>query len=285
MMIRKAAAIAACAIVGLGVLTACSPDSQADSAAGGDCEPAHEFKTVSDGVLTVSAYELPPFGTFSGNEFGGIDGAILDEIAAMECLTVKASPGAAAAVIPTVQGGRADLAATGWYRTAARAEVVDLTDPIYLDQMALVSKSGISSIPELKEQGLSVGSVDGYLWVEDLKKYLGSSFKTYASGLNCNQDLEVGRVDVCVDSIGSGSYAAKDMDGIKVELVEPFDEVAASIEPAQTTFPIQKGHEDLLTALNEDIATLRENGRLAEILEENGLDPSGAEPGEARLIG
>ncbi|MBN0048485.1 hypothetical protein JS756_31170 [Streptomyces actuosus] len=70
-----------------------------------------------------------------------------------------------------------------------------------------------------------------------------------------------------------------------MKVAESFKEVAASTEGAQSTFPVRQNSTDLLTALNEDIAELRENGRLAEILKANGLDESAAEPGEPRLIG
>jgi polar amino acid transport system substrate-binding protein len=66
--------------------------------------------------------------------------------------------------------------------------------------------------------------------------------------------------------------------------VEPFDEVAASVAAAQTTLPMPKGHEDLFKALNEDIARLRVDGTLAEILTKHGLDASAADVGEPRLI-
>lgn len=265
-------------------VTACSDSSASGSLEiSDDCEPAHEFKTLKSGTLTVITFDLPPYSKVEGRDMVGVDGDILREIAMMECKTLTVSSAGSAAVIPTVQAGRADLAAGDWYRTAARAEIVDLTDPIYLDQMAFVSEDGVTSVPQMKEEGLTVGSADGYLWVEDLKDYLGSSMKTYPSGLNCYQDLAAGRVDVCVDAFGAGVYATEGKD-LKVAVAEPFDEVAATKDAAQSTFPMPKGHEDMLTAFNEDIATLRENGKLAEILEKHGLDPSAAEVGEPALI-
>ncbi|WP_338899912.1 transporter substrate-binding domain-containing protein [Streptomyces sp. TG1A-60] len=126
--------------------------------------------------------------------------------------------------------------------------------------------------------------MEGYLWVADLKDYLGGKLKTYPSGVNCYQDLQAGRVDVCVDAYGAAVYSTKGKN-LKVEKAKPFDKVAASVEPAQSAFPMPKGHEDMVKAINEDIAELRSRGELAKILTKHGLDASAAEVGEPRLIG
>lgn len=277
MMATAVALVASVGLAGCG-------GAPANSTVSDGCKPAHTFPTLSEGTLTVVSFDLPPFSKVEGNKLTGIDGEILAKIAAMECLTLTVKPAATAAVIPTAQAGRADLAAGDWYRTAERAKVVALSDPIYLDEMGLVSKDGVSSIPDVKAQGLTLGSADGYLWVEDLKNYLGSSMKTYATGLNCYQDLEAGRVDVCTDSVGAGNYSAKGKD-LKVVRVQPFQDVTASVEAAQSTFPIPMNKPELLKAINEDIFALRGSGELADILAKHGLDASAAEPGEPRLIG
>lgn len=278
---NKRLALAATLVTSTALLSACASSGGGGSAAE-DCSPAHEFSTMSEGKLTVSAYDLPPFTQVEGDKLVGVDGAILDEIAKMECLEVVVQSAAASAVIPAVQTGRADVAAANWYRTAERAEVVNLTDPIYTDQMALIGEDAPTEIPKLK--GEKVGTVDGYLWVADLTKYMDKSLKIYNSPQNMYQDLESGRIDYAVDSFGSGVYNVKD-DAVDVVVADKFDEVAASMEGAQSCFPLPKGNDAMLKAFNEDIAELRESGRLAEILVEHDLDASAAEPGEARLIG
>jgi polar amino acid transport system substrate-binding protein len=244
-----------------------------------DCKPAHEFETVQDGTLTVTTFDLPPFTQVKGHELAGVDGDILYAIAERECLTVTVVPQATAANIPTVKVGRADLTAAAWYRTAERAKIVALSDPLYTDQMGIISKQGISAIPELK--GRTVGTVDGYLWVQDLQKYLGSDLKIYSTTLNMYQDLAAGRLDVGVDSFGSGEYNAE---GLRVEVAQPLDAVAASQQGAQIAYPINADNAAMLEAVNEDIAELRTSGELGRILERNGLDRSAGDVGEPELI-
>jgi polar amino acid transport system substrate-binding protein len=50
-------------------------------------------------------------------------------------------------------------------------------------------------------------------------------------------------------------------------------------------FPMAMNNPDLFTAVSEDVVTLRDNGIIAKILEDNGLDPSAADPGPLKLIG
>lgn len=266
------------AVLIVGGLGGCAKPVASGQVARG-CEPVHEFDTVQDGTLTVTTFDLPPFTQVKGHELAGVDGDILYAIAERECLTVTVVPQATAANIPTVKVGRADLTAAAWYRTAERAKVVGLSDPLYTDQMGIISKQGISAVPDLK--GRKVGTVDGYLWVEDLQDYLGSDLKIYSTTLNMYQDLAAGRLDVGVDSFGSGEYNAKDME---VEVARPLDAVAASLQGAQIAYPVNADNTAMLKAFNEDIAELHESGEIARILERNGLDRSAGDVGEPELI-
>ncbi len=276
MYLRKTLACAA-ALAMASTMAACGGSS--DSTVSSDCKPAHDFPTVKKGTLTVALYDLPPFAKLEGKTITGVDGDIINAIAKKECLTITAKPAATAAVIPMVQAGRADLAVADWYRTAERAEIVALSDPLYTDQMALISKSGVSDISELKDK--KVGTVDGYLWVGDMKKYLGSSMKVYSTTLNMNQDLKAGRIEVGIDSFGSGKFNNKDLE---VKVAESNPEIRASQEGAQASFPIPQSNKKLLAAINDDIAELHKTGKMAKILVKNGLDASAADTGAPRLI-
>jgi len=267
-------------LVAASTLAACGVGDASVGSVPDDCKPAHDFDTVKDGTLTVVTFDLPPFTKVEGRDMSGVDADILKAIARKECLTLTVMSQAAAANIPTVQAGRADITAAAWYRTAERAEIVDLSNPLYTDQMGLVSEDGVSTIPDLK--GRPVGTVDGYLWVDDLKNYLGSGLRIYSSTVNMYQDIKAGRIDVAVDSYGSGVYNAS---GLKVEVAAPLDAVAASRQGAQASFPMLKDNQDMLDAFNADIAAMHESGEIERILVEHGLDASAAETGDPQLIG
>lgn len=294
-MFRRATAGLATAVLATGLLTACG--STGESTVPDDCEPAHKFETIEEGVLTVSAYPLPPFSIIKGDtqghdgipvsqgaEMGGVDGEILADIAAAECLELKVNTTAPAAVLTTVEAGQADLAAANWYRTVDRAEILDLSDPIYADEVGIISVDGASDFTELKEQGRRVGTVLGYMYVDDLRDYFGNDLVLYNSPLTMYQELRSGSLDAGVESAAVGA-AYVEGTNLKSVVAEKHDDIRFTHEPAQSTFPVRQGNTGLLEALNANIAELRESGRLAEILESHGLDPATADPGEPRLIG
>jgi polar amino acid transport system substrate-binding protein len=278
-MRKRNVLIAAALVTAAASLTACGGSDSSSSASAG-CKPAHQFSTAAKGKLTVATYDLPPFTKVEGKDLTGTDGDILKAIAKKECLSLDVKAMGTAAVIPTVQAGRADVAAGDWYRTAKRAEIVNLSDPLYTDQMAFVSKEGVSKVSDLT--GKTVGTVDGYLWVDDIKKVLGSSVKIYPTTANMTQDLKAGRISVGIDAYGSAKFTNPDL---QVKVTESDPRVAASQEGAQAAFPMPKNNKAMLDAFNADIAELRSSGELAKIMTKHGLEASAADTGSPRLIG
>lgn len=266
------------------VLTACSTGASGSQQAASDCKPAHTFSTVASGKLTVAAPDFAPFVTLTGGTPSGIDVDIAQAIAEMECLTPTYSQVDYSGAIPAVQSGRADVAIGDYYRTTTRAEVVGLSDALYFDGMGIISKDGVTDIPTIITR--KVGTVDGYLWVADLKKLMGDNLKIYKSNVEMWADLKAGRIDVGIDSIPAGAYHAKENGSEwRVGTAQADSRVGASAKPAQTTLPYGKNNTALGTALNEDIAALHKNGKLAEIFTKHGVDPKETEVGDSYLLG
>lgn len=273
------------------VLAGCTAGTNGDDTEGSDnagtssdCTPKHDISTVESGFLTVAAYEYPPFAYPEGEGIGGAEGAVLSEIAAMECLDIKVVPGAAAAMIPSITSKRADTTAGSWYRTAERAKVVLLSDPVLADRLIIVSKEGVATVPELK--GHQVGSILGFLWNDDLQTYLGDSVKLYETAQAMYADLAAGRIDVVIDTYPSAQSTLEKspIDGLNFE-VPPADPAIVSTEqPGQINFPVSLDNPDLVAAFNDNVAELRKSGKLEEILVSFGFQPDAAEPGEPNLL-
>ena len=280
---RKIYPLATVAIVGVATLVGCSAGGDAGTDQASDCTPAHGgLETVVDGTLTVATYTLPPFLVADQQKLGGLEGDILGAVAEMECLDLVGQPLDSGSVVQSVQNGRTDLAAGNWYCTAARAEVLNLAGPVYADQLAVVSTSGINSISEM--EGLAVGMPDGYNWMAEFQDIFGDDLRIFPNPTAMYEDMKAGRIDALSDSFGSASYANEQNGGTwDVEVLEPDERVATSQDPGQVCFPIAKDNDALLTAVNEDVETLRDSGDLASMLEDAGLDPAADQPGELRL--
>jgi polar amino acid transport system substrate-binding protein len=250
-----------------------------------ECQPAHQLKTVEPGKLTISTAQFPPFDIPSTDgSMSGVEGEILKKIADRECLVISAQPVDFAAAIQYVTTAKADISAAQWYRTADRANIVGMTDPLYLDQLGIYSKEGYTRLSDLK--GKQVGTVQGYNWTSDLQAMFKDDLKLYQSPVALSQDLQAGRVDVGLDSVATGLYAQKKggYAGMKIRVGAPDPRVRASEMPAQVGFVYSKTNSALGTALNADIADLQKKGEIAQILKSYGLDPKGADVGPARLI-
>ena len=184
----------------------------------------------------------------------------------------------AAGVIESVQSGRADVAAGGWYISPERAKVVGQTAPNYSDPPMLVSKSGSARIEDFK--GKRIGTTQGYLWEAHFKKFAGDDGKLYQSPDAVFADLVAGRLDAALMAVNEAGYRLKQKPGTGLEgaIMEPSDAIAASKRPSVTNFPHTKDKAALTEALNKEIESMRSSGLTAKILEKYGLDPAAATP-------
>ncbi|MCW2500316.1 MAG: amino acid transporter substrate-binding protein [Frankiales bacterium] len=264
------------ALLVLAAATACGGSDGSTSSATGGCTPKHSgVTTLTKGKLAVSVYVSPPYSEQKDGGFGGVDGEIIKKIAEMECLTLDAKPVAGAGLISSVESKRADLAIGGVYRTPDRAKILELTDTVYKDGMALLSKSEVSDVASLK--GKKVGVIQGYLWNADLQKVLGKdNVKIYQASDGMLSDLTNGRVDVGVLTTAEAGYRAKQNTALKSNNITSDPRIASSTAPGEVVFPLTKGNASLLAALNEDIKALVADGTVGKILEANGLPASAA---------
>lgn len=249
------------------------------------CTPTHPIdKVVNPGKLTVAIYEYPPFSVTTGGAIGGVDGEMLQVIAKAACLTLQAEVVDPAATIQYVISGKADIAGGDWYRTAERAKVLGLSYPTYLDQMGIYSKSGVSTVGAML--GKQVGTVSGFLWVTDLQKLLGGNLHLYPNPVALAQDLDAGRIEIGVDSYGTGAYAQKrgGYPGIIIKVAEPDPRVRASADAAQANLLYTKSNASLGASLDATIQEMHKDGSIAKFLSSFGLDPSGAETGPPRVV-
>ncbi|WP_337181868.1 transporter substrate-binding domain-containing protein [Shinella sp.] len=250
-----------------------------------ECTPRHQFATIEAGTLTVAVTTYVPhsFVDDSGN-MKGIDGDIAAEFAKRECLKVKAIAVDPAAAIQYVLSGQADITTGDWYRTAERAKVMSLSAPLYTDQMGIYSKEGFKNVSDL--EGKQVGTVQGYLWVADLKAMLGGSLKLYPNSVNMQQDLSSGRIDVAVDGYSTGVVAAQKgaLGEVKVNVAAPDERVKATKEAAQAAFPYSVNAKELGVALDAAIAEMHADGTIVTILTSSGLDGTAADTGAPRLV-
>lgn len=257
-----------------GCATAAEPASVPE-----DCTPIVEgVETISAGKLTAAVAEYPPYVSLAGGALSGVDGAVLSRVAEELCLVPNGQTQSFTAIIESVKSGSADLSAGNWYINDERKSQFEVSDPVYIDQMAIVSKEGFSTLGELA--GSTVGTTQGYLWVADFQAALGTDkVSLYATEDATYQDVKNGRIQAGVFTFGAAQQLleANNDTTLKIEAFEPDERIGASVDAAQTAVLIQPGNAKLLEAVNAVIAEMREDGSLTAALEENGLDPAAAD--------
>lgn len=245
-----------------------------------------EVTTVEPGKLTVAIYDYPPFNIVNADgSVGGIDPTIAEAVAKDNCLEFVPAVMDPAATVQAVIAGKADLAIGSWNRTAKRAEVLGISAPIYLDPMGILSKDGTDTIEGMI--GKKVGTVTGYLWVEQMQELLGDDLSLYPNAVALAQDLAAGRIEVAADGYNYAAYAklnAGAYEGIEIKLAQPDDRVSASVKAAQAGILYTKGNDALGAAIDATIARLKSEGAIEKALTDEGYDPRVAETGEPWLV-
>lgn len=260
-------------------LTACG--GGAESSAEDNCTPRDEISTSQEGTLTVALTNTPPYSIEEDGEVSGIDGDIVRAFAEAQCLELEHDPYTYATAIPAIEQARADISTGGFYRTAERAEVVTLSDPLYLDELSVYAENGISTVDEL--DGLTIGTVEGYLWVDDLNNLDGVETRVFSDSLTLAQDLDAGRVQAALDGYGAATVATQDED-FEINVLEEDERVSSTEEPSQAAVLLDPNNDELTAAFNSFVDDLREDGTLVDILADYDLPDTAAEVGDARLI-
>jgi polar amino acid transport system substrate-binding protein len=242
--------------------------------------------TVEPGKLTVAAYDYPPFTTAgTDGSISGIDPDIAFAVAKDNCLEVVALVMDPAATTQSVIAGKADIAIGSWNRTEKRTEVLGISAPTYLDPMGILSKDGIDTVEGLV--GKKVGTVSGYLWVEQMQALLGENLAIYPNAVALAQDLAAGRIDAAADGYNYAAYAqstAGAYEGIKIKLAQPDERISASVKAPQAGILYTKGNDSLGAAIDATIARLTAEGAITKAIVGAGFDARVAEVGEPWLV-
>lgn len=244
-----------------------------------DCKPVVEgVETANNGKLTMAIAEYPPYVSLKGGSLSGVDGTVLAEVAKQLCLQPDAKTSSFTAIIESVKNGSVDLSAGNWYINEERAQQFEVSNPVYLDKMALLTADGADTIDGVS--GKSVGTPQGYLWVKDLQDTLGKDkVKLYATEDAVYQDVKSGRAGAGIMTYGAALQLVKSNNDTKLKVTELKSDlrIKASVGAARTAVLVHKGNTKLKDAVDTVVEKMRADGSLQKALEDNGLPGSAAE--------
>lgn len=243
-------------LVSVLLVAACSVSLVACGGKTEEEKKAEEDKTL---VMATNA-EFPPYEYYEGEEVIGIDVDIAKAVAEELGMELKIEDMAFDSVIPAVSSGKADIALAGLTVTDERKENLNFTDTYAKATQVIIVKedSAIAGPDDLegKKIGVQLGTT-GDLYASDIKD---AEVEQYNKGFEAVQATMQGKIDaVIIDSEPAKEFVAE-AEGLKI-LDEAFTEEEYAIG-------IAKDNDELLEKVNKALKSLKESGKLDEIVAE-----------------
>ena len=208
-----------------------------------------------DTLKMITEATFPPYEFLRGQEIVGIDVEICRAVAqklgkGFQCETVDFD-----SVIPAVISGKAHLAAAGITVTEDRKKNVDFSDPYVKTGIVVVYKKDNPFKDKDQLKGKKIGVQAGTTsetFVTDELKQEPERTKSPAEAVAA---LKTGRVEFVIADIDPAKNCVKGEDSLALSDFITSEEYAIAIK---------KGQPELLKAINETIAELKADGRLAK---------------------
>jgi polar amino acid transport system substrate-binding protein len=152
--------------------------------------------------------------------------------------------------------------------------------------MGITTKSGATTIDEVKAMDGKVGTVDGYMTNEDLEKIFGDRLISYPSTVELKADFDAGRLVADFETFAVAALQFADQPDVTVvPATENVGEEFGSLNnPAEDGFPLTKGNESLRTALSEGIKAQQADGTVGKLLEDVGLSAELAKVSDEQYV-
>ncbi len=242
--------------------SAASSEAEGDSSAESSATATGDFTTVTDGVLTLGTnVSFPPYEYYDGDTPVGIDIEIATAVAEKLGLTLEVVDMDFGSIITSVQQGKIDCSFAGMTVTEERKENVNFTQSYSTGIQAIIVPEGsdIETADDLANADL-IGvqeSTTGHIYCSD--DFGEDHVVAYTNGATAVQALVSGKVDcVVIDEQPAKSYVEAN-EGLKLlDTAYVTEDYAACVS---------KDNEALLSAMDEAITELKEDGTIQSILD------------------
>lgn len=235
-------------------------------AACGDDGGTGDLGLISDDVLTVCTDSpYPPMEFEEDGEFTGFDidlmRAIADELglSGIEVVNTGFDPITSGLAM---EAGDCDIAAASITITDDREENIDFTDGYFTaNQSLLVADGAPTSLADFGESSLAVQTgTTGEMYAQENAPD-GTDIQSFENPGDVFTALEAGNVQgVLQDIVPNAAYALENDGVILAEEFETDEEYGFAVE--------EEGRDALVEAVNEALATLRDDGTYDEIYAE-----------------
>ncbi len=238
-------------------------DDPTTTAAGGEAS-VDTPETIEEGVLTVCSdvpYEPFEFEGDGPSGYTGFDIDLLAAIGAQAGLELTVSDVDFDGILGNLAAETCDVVASAVTITDERAEEVDFTEPYFDAEQSLLvpSDSDVTTLEDLAGERIGVQSgTTGETYTNENTPE-GAEVVAFDGADSLFAALESGDVVAILQDFPVNAYRATQDDGVQVVEEYPTDE--------QYGFAVAKGNEQLLTALDDGLAAVRDSGEYDTIFE------------------
>lgn len=243
-------------------LAACGTDNEADGSEkddNGDDEGSElkdEYTVVSD--TSFVPFEFKEDGVYVGFDIDLIN-AIADEVGFKVNLETTNFDG----IIPGLQTGSFDIALAGISITEERAEKIDYSEPYYKSGLRIgvpIDNEDINGMEDLEGKTIAtrLGSTSASYIEENIKDAEANQYEQLDQAYLA---VENGSADAILYDAPNVAYY------IKTKGEDSLKMVGDLYQAEDYGIAISKGQEELVKAIDKGLATIKENGKYAEIYE------------------
>lgn len=211
-----------------------------------------------DTLVMATNAEFPPYEFHEGDDIVGIDAEMAAAVAEELGMEFKIEDIAFDSIIPAVESGKADIGVAGMTVTEDRLKNVNFSDTYATaTQVVIVKEDSDITGPDAltgKKIGVQLGTT-GDIYASDIKD---AKVEQYNKGFEAVQALTQGKIDAVVIDGEPAKEFVKEAEGLKI-LDEAFTEEEYAIA-------VSKDNEELLEKVNGALKTLKDSGKLDEIV-------------------
>ncbi|MBR1588418.1 MAG: amino acid ABC transporter substrate-binding protein [Kiritimatiellae bacterium] len=208
-----------------------------------------------DTIKMITEATFPPYEFLRGQEIAGIDVEICKAVAARLGKKFQAETVDFDSVIPAVISGKADLAAAGITITEDRKKNVDFSDPYVKTGIVVIFKKSNPFRDKGQLKGKKIGVQAGTTSETFVTDQLKQEPERSKSPSEAVAALKAGRVEFVIADIDPAKNCVKGEADLALSDFITSEEYAIAI---------RKGQPELLKAINETIAEIKADGRLAK---------------------
>lgn len=227
-------------------------------------DEAPAYNLLTDGVITIGTDDTMPPMEYrdESNSLVGFDIDMGNEIAARLGLEIQWVPTDWDGLLLGLSGKKYDAVISLINITDERKETMDFSDPYYvLEELIITGKDNteINAVSDLsgKKVGCQTGS-SNYVSLTEMDDIDTSDIYQYNAVTDELQDITTGRLDCAVMESPTAYYYSQLNDALRVVNGE-------SIEGHDVGIVFDKGNDQLVSAVNEVLEDMKEDGTLSEI--------------------